>query len=152
MILSKFIIGYTDSMVRAPFCWTTDATRHLIKLRGDRDAEFDQSGARKSQLWLEISNKMREAGYDFTPEKVSKKWHNITITYQKNAERDPGSINWEFFDDMHAIFRNKKISDENSMDYSEPEPTKQNGTTKRKIADTSYRYVDELTNNGNFHN
>lgn len=123
-------------MTRAPYCWTTEATRFLIKLRGERDADFDQSGARKSQLWLEISNKMREAGYDFTPEKVSKKWHNITITYQKNTDRAPGSVNWEFFDDMHAIFRNKKMPEENSMDYSEPEP-KQNGTSKRKAADTS---------------
>lgn len=128
--------GYTDSVSRAPFCWTTEATRYLIKLRGERDADFDQSGARKSQLWLEISNKMREAGYDFTPEKVSKKWHNITITYQKNTEKDPSSVNWEFFDDMHAIFRNKKLSEENSMDYSEAEP-KQNGTAKRRTADTS---------------
>lgn len=106
-------------------------------MRGERDAEFDQSGARKSQLWLEISNKMREAGYDFSPEKVSKKWHNITITYQKNTEREPGTVNWEFFDDMHAIFRNKKMPDDNSMDYMEPESTKQSGTSnKRKTADT----------------
>lgn len=126
-------------MNRAPFCWTTDATKLLIKLRGERDADFDQSGARKSQLWLEISNKMRRAGYDFTPEKVSKKWHNITITYQKNTDREPGSINWEFFEDMHAIFRNKKMSEENSIDYIEPEPhTKANGKSKRKATDNLY--------------
>lgn len=105
-------------------------------MRGERDADFEQSGARKSQLWLEIANKMREGGYDFTSEKVSKKWHNITMTYQKNIEKNPSSVNWEFFDDMHAIFRNKKMPEENSMDYSEPEP-KQNGTSKRKTADTS---------------
>lgn len=134
-------------MTRAPYCWTTEATRYLIKLRGERDADFEQSGARKSQLWLEIANKMREAGYDFTPEKVSKKWHNITITYQKNTEKNPESVNWEFFEDMHAVFRNKKMSEENSMDYSEPE-SKQNGTSKRKTVDTSVdRYLNLLVLN-----
>lgn len=78
---------------------------------------------------------MREAGYDFTPEKVSKKWHNITITYQKNAEKDPNSVNWEFFDDMHNVFQNKDMHEENSMDYNDVEP-KQNGMAKRKTADS----------------
>lgn len=144
----RFHSDYMDSLTRTPFCWTTEATRYLIKLRGERDNEFEQSGARKSQLWLEICNKMREAGYDFTPEKVSKKWHNITITYQKNADRDPGSVNWEFFDDMHAVFRNKKIYEENSIDYSEPEP-KQNGVIKRKVAHNSnierYLFMENIS-------
>lgn len=135
MYRSFSLPGYVDSMGRPPFCWTAEATRFLIKLRGERNADFEQSGARKSQIWLEICNKMREAGYDFTPEKVSKKWHNITITYQKNAEKDPGSVNWEFFDDMHAVFQNKDIYEDNSMDYSDFEP-KLNGTAKRKAADT----------------
>lgn len=128
--------GYMETLTRAPFCWTPEATRFLIKLRAERDVDFESSGARKSQLWLEICNKMREHGYDFTAEKVSKKWHNITITYQKNTEKDPNTVNWEFFDDMHSMFQHKKIHEDNSVDYSEPE-TKQNGTTKRKTADSS---------------
>lgn len=131
-------IGYVDPITRAPFCWTAEATRFLIKLRAERDADFEQSGARKSQLWLEICNKMREAGYDFTPDKVSKKWHNITTTYQKNTEKDANSVNWEFFDDMHALFRHKKVPEENSMEYFEPPPEpKQNGSVKRKTAEFS---------------
>lgn len=126
-----------DAVTRAPYCWTPEATRFLIKLRGERDAEFEQSGARKSQLWLEICNKMREAGYDFTPEKVSKKWHNITITYQKNTEKDPSSVNWDFFDDMHALFSHKILHEENSTDYIEPE-FKPNGTSKRKTNIVNY--------------
>lgn len=131
-------------MTRAPFCWTPEATRLLIKLRGERDADFEQSGARKSQLWLEISNKMREAGFEFTAEKVSKKWHNITITYQKNTEKDPASVNWEFFNDMHALFQHKKIQEENSIDFVELEWNDQNGSSKRKAVDTSVhdRYVN----------
>lgn len=131
-------LGYMDTMTRAPYCWTPEATRLLIQLRAERDADFESSGARKSQLWFEICNKMRESGYDFTPGKVSKKWHNITITYQKNTEKDPGSVNWEFFNDMHSVFRHKKIYEENSMDYSDMEP-EQNGT-KRSNGDVSVDY------------
>lgn len=75
---------------------------------------------------------MRESGYDFTPEKVSKKWHNITITYQKNTEKDPESVNWEFFHDMHTVFQNKKMQEDNSIDYGDVDPLRQNGIAKRK--------------------
>lgn len=87
---------------------------------------------------------MRESGYDFTPEKVSKKWHNITITYHKNTEKDPDSVNWEFFNDMHSVFKNQKLNEDNSIDYSDiVETTKHNGIAKRKTANgtISERYV-----------
>lgn len=126
---------YMDVTTRAPYCWTSEATRLLIKLRGERDVDFEQSGARKSQLWFEICNKMREAGYDFTPEKASKKWHNITITYQKNTEKDPNSINWEFFDDVHSVYQNKKLQEDTDYNELDSEPPKQNGSAKRKNAD-----------------
>lgn len=136
-------------MTRAPYCWTPDATRLLIKLRAERDADFEQSGARKSQIWLEICNKMRESGYDFTPEKVSKKWHNITITYHKNTEKDPESVIWEFFHDMHSVFKHKKFQEDNSIDYTDLiEPIKQNGVAKRKMANgtNADRYCHPIIN------
>lgn len=124
---------YIDDQSKGALFWTPEATRYLIKLRGDRDAEFEQSGARKSQLWIEISNKMSEAGYDFSTEKVSKKWHNITITYHKNLEKKHGSINWEFFDDMHVIMKNRKHIEENSTDAIDDEvDPQQNGFAKRR--------------------
>lgn len=105
-------IGYLDDSVsRNQLYWTTDATKHLIKLRGEREIDFSQNGSRKSLIWIEISNKMREAGYDFSPEKVSKKWHNIMITYNKNAEKKNGFVNWEFFDDIDAIYKTKNVND-----------------------------------------
>lgn len=94
-----------------------------MKLRMDRDAEFDHPNARKSQLWVEITQDMRNAGYDFTVEKVSKKWHNMTITYQKNCDRRSGRINWEFYDEMDVFYRNKKPLDKAADDeVVEPEP------------------------------
>lgn len=134
--------GYADTITRAPYCWTPEATRLLIKLRTERNADFEQSGARKSQIWLEICSKMREFGYDFTPEKISKKWHNITITYQKNTEKDPDTVHWEFFNDMHSVFHNQKLHEDNSIDCSDIEPKKHNGIAKRKANETiDDRYV-----------
>lgn len=127
---------YVDDSSKAALFWTPEATRFLIKLRGDRDAEFEQSGARKSQLWIEICNKMREAGYDFSTEKVSKKWHNITITYHKNLEKKHGTINWEFFDDMHVIMKNRKHIEENSNDQIDDEHrSNSGGGVKRRDVD-----------------
>lgn len=80
-------------------------------MRAEREGDFEQSGARKSLLWVEISDKMRASGYDFSPEKVSKKWHNIMITYNKNAEKKNGPVNWEFFEDIDIIYKHRRIQD-----------------------------------------
>lgn len=104
-----------DPVSRNQLYWTPDATRYLIKLRAEREADFEQSGARKSLLWVEISDKMRSSGYDFSPEKVSKKWHNIMITYNKNAEKKNGPVNWEFFEDIDTIYKHRRVQDLNSV-------------------------------------
>lgn len=109
-------MGDSSSKLTNGLYWTSEATRLLIKLRIERDADFESGAGRKSQIWMEICNKMREAGYDFTPEKVSKKWHNITLTYHKNNEKKHGTINWEFYDDMHILFQNKQVQNDDSND------------------------------------
>lgn len=118
MILFLFI-DYYDNSRRSQMYWTTDATKALIRLRGEREAEFEQGGARKSQLWVDICRLMREMGYDFTAEKVSKKWHNIMITYNKNIGKkvQAGAVNWEFFEDIDIIYKNKRTQ---SYDDSYP--------------------------------
>lgn len=126
-VTKLIFVGYADDPSKQ--WWTPEATRVLIRLRIERDAEFDQPNARKSQLWCEIANEMRKAGYDFTVDKVSKKWHNMTITYHKNCDRPNGRINWEFYDDLDPFYRNKKMSDP-AMDYEESEPK------QRKLGDS----------------
>lgn len=105
-------------------------------MRSDRDPDFEQPGARKSQLWIDICNKMREAGYDFTPEKVSKKWHNITITYHKNNEKKHGTINWEFYHELHEFYQHKKAQEYVLDDDTSSEPKQQNTSSKRKFVET----------------
>lgn len=103
-----------DLNSRSQLYWTPHATRLLIRIRGSREAEFDQPGAKKSQLWNEICNEMRENGYDLSADKVSKKWHNIMITYSKNKAKKHGNINWEFFDDIEDVLHNKGNRDSDS--------------------------------------
>lgn len=140
LIISIILAYYYDENSRRnQLYWTTDATKTLIKLRGDRESEFEQGGARKSQLWVDICRRMRSLGYDFTPEKVSKKWHNILITYNKNLSKKQHSqqVNWEFFDDIDAVFKNRRIEIESTSSYQEdsspvtvPAPTKRRATAE----------------------
>lgn len=87
-----------------------DATKTLIRLRGERESEFCDSSVRKSRLWEEICQSMRERGYDFTVEKVSKKWHNIMITYNKNTLKKmrTGTVNWDFYEDIDVYYKDKR--------------------------------------------
>lgn len=130
---------YDENSRRNQLYWTTDATKTLIKLRGDRESEFEQGGARKSQLWVDICRRMRSLGYDFTPEKVSKKWHNILITYNKNLSKKQHSqqVNWEFFDEIDAVFKNRRLEIESTSSYqgdisppTAPPPSKRRATAE----------------------
>lgn len=87
-----------------------DATKTLIRLRGEREAEFCDSSVRKSRLWEEICQSMRDQGYDFSVEKVSKKWHNIMITYNKNTLKKmrTGAVNWDFYEDIDVYYKDKR--------------------------------------------
>lgn len=89
--------------------WDQEATRCLIRLRGERELEFDGNNGRKGQMWMEISDRMAQHGYDFGVEKVSKKWHNIMMTYNKNVKkkRDHGRVNWEYFQDLEVYYHGR---------------------------------------------
>lgn len=58
---------------------------------------------KKTPLWQEISNEMGRHGYDISVERVSKKWHNLMITYMNNKKKNK-TVNWEFYDDLEALF------------------------------------------------
>lgn len=139
---------YDENSRRNQLYWTTDATKALIKLRGDRESEFEQGGARKSQLWVDICRRMRSMGYDFTPEKVSKKWHNILITYNKNLSKKQHSqqVNWEFFDDIDAVLKNRRIEIESTSSYQEDSsPAPVTVSLKRRAApEISFFEIEKL--------
>lgn len=110
-----------DSRRSNQLYWSTEATKALIKIRGDREPEFEQGGASKSLLWVEIVKKMQSMGYNYSAEKISKKWHNIMITYNKNVQKknQTGYVNWEFFDEIDVYFKHKReqSSDDGETSY-----------------------------------
>lgn len=114
--VSQSPVGYYDDSLQKRnasqqqhMYWDPDATRCLIRLRGERDVDFETNNGRKGQMWVEISDRMAELGYDFGVDKVSKKWHNIMMTYNKNVKKKErtGNVNWEYFEDLDAFFRNR---------------------------------------------
>lgn len=91
-----------DSMSKNLLLWSPEATRLLIKLRGEREDDFSR-GIKKMPLWVEISKEMGRHGYDISVERVSKKWHNLMITYMNN-KRKKRTSHWEFFDDLEVYY------------------------------------------------
>lgn len=53
---------------------------------------------------------MRDHGYNIAADRVSKKWHNLLITY-KNQSKKHGQISWEFFDDVKAVYNDDNVRD-----------------------------------------
>ena len=48
------------------FVWDNNSTLLLIMLREDMDAEFQKPKSRKTKIWNEVSNNMKNHGYDVT--------------------------------------------------------------------------------------
>lgn len=103
--------------------WDQKSTRLLIQLRIEFDPAFEANFGRRNNVWLELANRMAEAGYDFGMEKVSKKWHNILTTYNKNLQKKQirGYVNWEYFDDMTAYVKTRNESYQLEFTSAQPE-------------------------------
>lgn len=98
----------------AEFVWTLQATWHLVRVRLDMEAEFDQPVCKKKRLWEGVAEKvtarLRAEGYGDVPVRAFEcdlKWRNMLATYRKNAERakrlGAHAVHWEFFRDMHQV-------------------------------------------------
>lgn len=100
--------------------WSPEATRLLIKLRAERENDFLR-GMKKISLWHEISQEMGRHGYYISVERVSKKWHNLMITYMNNKSRKKAS-HWEFFDDLEALYNSQDIPEIDVDTLGETDP------------------------------
>ncbi|KAL3526331.1 hypothetical protein ACH5RR_010987 [Cinchona calisaya] len=85
-----------DHEVRAPKkraeTWVQDETRCLISFRREVDALFNTSKSNK-HLWEQISNKMREKGFDRSPTMCTDKWRNLLKEFKKVKQQDRGATN-----------------------------------------------------------
>lgn len=83
-----------DHELRAPKkraeTWVQDETRSLIAFRREVDALFNTSKSNK-HLWEQISNKMREKGFDRSPTMCTDKWRNLLKEFKKLKQQDRGN-------------------------------------------------------------
>ncbi|CAI9111524.1 OLC1v1011767C1 [Oldenlandia corymbosa var. corymbosa] len=70
--------------------WVQDETRCLISFRREVDSLFNTSKSNK-HLWEQISNKMREKGFDRSPTMCTDKWRNLLKEFKKMKQQDRGS-------------------------------------------------------------
>ncbi|MCJ8738953.1 hypothetical protein PDJAM_G00041610 [Pangasius djambal] len=104
----------TVSTSKTEFVWTLQATWHLVRVRLDMEAEFDQPVCKKKRLWEGVAERvtarLRAEGYTDVPARAFEcdlKWRNMLATYRKNAERakrlGAHGVHWEFFRAMHEV-------------------------------------------------
>lgn len=103
-----------DHEVRAPKkraeTWVQDETRSLIGFRREVDSLFNTSKSNK-HLWEQISNKMREKGFDRSPTMCTDKWRNLLKEFKKVKQQDRGngsSVNkmW-YYKELEELLRER---------------------------------------------
>lgn len=128
--------------------WTLQATWHLVHVRLDMEAEFDQPVCKKKRLWESaaerVTARLRAEGYADVPARAFEcdlKWRNMLATYRKNAGRAKRlglhAVHWEFFRAMHEVL---------GRSYEEVEAQRKNklSNTKLEIAMANKRYTPIL--------
>ncbi|KFK33543.1 hypothetical protein AALP_AA5G027200 [Arabis alpina] len=96
--------------------WVQEETRSLISLRKEMDSLFNTSKSNK-HLWQQISNKMREKGFDRSPAMCTDKWRNLLKEFKKakhdHDDDDKGlTTKMSYYKEIEDILRerNKKVA------------------------------------------
>ncbi|CAI2199751.1 5722_t:CDS:1, partial [Funneliformis geosporum] len=68
----------------APFEWTVDTVRELIRLRRDNHEDFEfVSNNRHERIWRTISNQLfLNRGFAASPFQCHKKWYSLKYEYK----------------------------------------------------------------------
>jgi len=82
--------------------WVQDETKALIAFRKEMDALFNTSKSNK-HLWEQISQKMKDRGYDRSPTMCTDKWRNLLKEYKKAKTHDRGSSKIACFKDLEDL-------------------------------------------------
>lgn len=62
--------------------WTKPATNLLITLYEETEREFENPRKKKKDVWREITEKLNEAGYEFSQLKVENKWRSLVQSHK----------------------------------------------------------------------
>ncbi|CAM6058135.1 unnamed protein product [Sphagnum tenellum] len=86
--------------------WPRRETLALIKIRGEMDSNFRDSGL-KGPLWEDVSRKLGDLGYQRSAKKCKEKFENIHKYYKKTKDGRAGrqdGKNYRFFSELEAIY------------------------------------------------
>ena len=88
--------------------WSDKATKLLIHLRQEHEADFNKPSTKKKNLWEKISAKLREYGHDFTGPQSENKWKNLTKEYRKTVDTNNTSgssrATCSYYDELNAAY------------------------------------------------
>ncbi|KAH8953112.1 hypothetical protein BDL97_08G006300 [Sphagnum fallax] len=89
--------------------WVQDEIKALIAYRKEMDSMFNTSKSNK-HLWEQISQKMKERGYDRTPTMCTDKWRNLLKEYKKAKVQDKGTSKVACFKDLEELLSERAKS------------------------------------------
>ena len=88
--------------------WSDKATKLLIHLRQEHEADFNKPSTKKKNLWEKISAKLREYGHDFTGPQTENKWKNLTKEYRKTVDTNNTSgsnrASCSYYDELNVAY------------------------------------------------
>lgn len=105
--------SYPTSTNATEFKWTHSANWLLINSYLNLIDEFHDSRNRKKDLWMKISERFRELGYDLPYDLLDKKFRNLKSTYYLINERKKHSnkeIKWEYYKVFEDILKGKEVA------------------------------------------
>lgn len=86
--------------------WTAAATKLLIELRSTYNEKFQNTRkkGKKMELWILISNEMKEKNHNFSERQCDEKWRRLLTRFRqvRDASKVSGSgnIKWQYYDYM----------------------------------------------------
>ncbi|KAG0583499.1 hypothetical protein KC19_3G141400 [Ceratodon purpureus] len=89
--------------------WVQDEIKALIAYRKEMDTLFNTSKSNK-HLWEQISQKMKERGYDRSPTMCTDKWRNLLKEYKKAKVQDRGSSKIACYKDLEELLGDRAKS------------------------------------------
>ncbi|KAF5749122.1 trihelix transcription factor GT-3b-like [Tripterygium wilfordii] len=95
--------------------WGQQETRYLIGIRAELESDF-KAVKRNKALWEIVSSKMRERGYQRTPDQCKCKWKNLVNRYKGKETSDPEEGRpCPFFEELHAVFTQRAKNMQQSL-------------------------------------
>ena len=105
-----YVSGEVDSQESANpnySYWSSEATKCLISLYAEFQDEMESTSTKKKDVWLKISHRMKEAGFECSVPKMEAKWRNLVKSHKTliDNKKHTGSKRktFQYFEEMAEI-------------------------------------------------